>query len=235
MRASGYGPVRVLVPMVSSREEIVAVRALLKRVARDLRSAGHEIAEHIPLGAMIEVPAAAIALPGFIGIVDFLSIGTNDLVQYLLAADRNNEALGELYTPLHPAVLRLLRDVIRLAGKRGKPVAVCGEMAGDPLFAPLLLALGLDGVQPASGHAAGSAPRDPRLRPRRTARARAGAAARARPRGHRDAGCEQLRRTGCAALSRLHRHRQPAARSARTTRRAGQRRHSQAIMPRMNA
>src|SRR5207342_1523356 len=143
VRASGYGPVRVLVPMVSSREEVVAVAALLKRVARDLRSAGHEIAEHIPFGAMIEVPAAAIALPGFIDAVDFLYIGTNDLVQYLLAADRNNEALGELYSPLHPAVLRLLHGVIAIAVKRGKPVAVCGEMAGDAAFVPLLLALGL--------------------------------------------------------------------------------------------
>jgi phosphotransferase system enzyme I (PtsI) len=143
VRASGYGPVRVLVPMVSSREEVVEVAALLKRVARDLRSAGHEIADHIPFGAMIEVPAAAIALPGFIDVVDFLSIGTNDLVQYLLAADRNNEALGELYSPLHPAVLRLLHGVIGIAVKRGKPVAVCGEMAGDAAFVPLLLALGL--------------------------------------------------------------------------------------------
>jgi phosphoenolpyruvate-protein phosphotransferase (PTS system enzyme I) len=143
VRASGYGPVRVLVPMVSSREEVVAVAALLKRVARDLRSAGHEIADHIPFGAMIEVPAAAIALPGFINAVDFLSVGTNDLVQYLLAADRNNEALGELYSPLHPAVLRLLHSVIAVAGKRGKPVAVCGEMAGDAALVPLLLALGL--------------------------------------------------------------------------------------------
>jgi len=142
-RASGYGPVRVLVPMVSCREEMVAVRALLKRVIGDLRQEGHELAEHIPLGAMIEVPSAAIALPGFIDMVDYLSIGTNDLVQYLLAADRNNEALGALYTPLHPAVLRLLHSVIAIANKRGKPIAVCGEMASDPLFAPLLLALGL--------------------------------------------------------------------------------------------
>ncbi|MGO4775517.1 putative PEP-binding protein, partial [Lysobacter sp. 2RAB21] len=144
LRASGYGPVRVLVPMVSSTEEVRTVRALLKKVAADLRKQGHEIADHVPLGAMIEVPAAAIALPGFIGLIDFLSIGTNDLVQYLLAVDRNNEALSDLYTPLHPAVLRVIRDVIRLAKSRGKPVAVCGEMAGDANFAPLLLALGLE-------------------------------------------------------------------------------------------
>lgn len=143
VRASGYGPVRILVPMVSGREEMVAVRRLLKRVIRDLRSAGHEIAEQIPLGAMIEVPAAAIALPGFIGTIDFVSVGTNDLVQYLLAADRNNEALADLYSPLHPAVMRLLHTVIRTAHMRGKPVAVCGEMAGDAVFTPLLLSLGL--------------------------------------------------------------------------------------------
>ncbi|MDB6163347.1 MAG: ptsP [Xanthomonadaceae bacterium] len=144
VRASGYGPVRVLVPMVCCREEMVAVRALLKRVIEDLKHEGQAVAETIPLGAMIEVPSAAIALPGFIGMLDFISIGTNDLVQYLLAVDRNNELLGELYTPLHPAVLRLLHDVIKLANKRGKPVSVCGEMAAEPLFAPLLLALGLE-------------------------------------------------------------------------------------------
>ena len=143
VRASGYGPVRVLVPMVCCREEMVAVRSLLKRVIADLRREGHELADDIPLGTMIEVPAAAIALPGFIGLADFLSIGTNDLVQDLLAVDRNNEALGELYTPLHPAVVRLLHSVIALANKRGVPVSVCGEMASEPLFVPLLLGLGL--------------------------------------------------------------------------------------------
>lgn len=144
LRASGYGPVRVLLPMISGREEVLSVRKLLQRVARDLRTQGHEIGESIPLGAMIEVPAAAVALPTFIGAIDFVSIGTNDLVQYLLAADRNNEALGELYTPLHPALLRLLYTVIRTARARGKSAAVCGEMAGDAALAPLLLALGLE-------------------------------------------------------------------------------------------
>ncbi|TYT26907.1 phosphoenolpyruvate--protein phosphotransferase [Luteimonas viscosa] len=144
LRASGYGPLRVLVPMISGREEVVAVASLLRRIARDLRSEGHEIAEHVPFGAMIEVPAAALALPCFIGDVDFISIGTNDLTQYLLAADRGNDALGELYSPLHPAMLRLLHQVIRTARTRGKPVAVCGEMAGDALLTPLLLALGLE-------------------------------------------------------------------------------------------
>jgi phosphotransferase system enzyme I (PtsI) len=143
VRASGYGPVRILVPMVSCREEMVSVRATLKRVVADLQREGHAMAESIPLGAMIEVPSAAIALPGFIGLLDFLSIGTNDLVQYLLAVDRNNESLGELYTPLHPAVLRMLHGVVALANRRSKSISVCGEMAADPVLAPLLLALGL--------------------------------------------------------------------------------------------
>jgi phosphotransferase system enzyme I (PtsI) len=144
LRASAYGPVRVLIPMVSGREEVIAVRARIQDVQRELRAEGHAIADTVPVGAMIEVPSAAIGLQTFIGAVDFLSIGTNDLVQYLLAADRNNDALGELYSPLHPAVLRLIHGVIRAARTHDKPVAVCGEMAGDPLFAPVLLALGLE-------------------------------------------------------------------------------------------
>src|SRR5690606_18556888 len=143
LRASGYGPVRILVPMVTSREEIVEVRALLAKVTAELRAKGHEIAEQVPLGAMIEVPAAALALRTFLPEVDFVSVGTNDLLQYLLAADRNNDALGELYSPLHPAVLRVLHDIIRTAHARERPVSVCGEMAADPAFVPLLLALGL--------------------------------------------------------------------------------------------
>ena len=142
-RASGYGPVRALVPMVSGVEEMRAVRNAMRDTLKELRAEGFEVAEHIALGAMIEVPSAALALPALIDECDFLSIGTNDLVQYLLAADRTNEALGELYTPLHPAVVRLLRDIARTAARRGKPVAVCGEIAGDPIFVPLLLALGI--------------------------------------------------------------------------------------------
>lgn len=144
VRASGYGPVRILVPMVSGREEIVAVRRLLMRVQQDLAREGHETAERIALGAMIEVPSAAIALPAFARDLDFISIGTNDLVQYLLAADRNNDALGELYSPLHPAVVRLVHSVVRIARGRGMPASVCGEIAGDARFIPLLLALGLE-------------------------------------------------------------------------------------------
>ena len=143
LRASAYGPVRILVPMVSGREELLEVRRRLRRAGLQLRKQGHEIAGHVELGAMIEVPAAAIAFHGFVDVVDFVSIGTNDLVQYLLAADRNNEALGELYSPLHPGVLRLLRHVISIGAEHKVPVSMCGEMAGDATLAPMLLALGL--------------------------------------------------------------------------------------------
>ncbi|MDQ3495042.1 MAG: phosphoenolpyruvate--protein phosphotransferase [Pseudomonadota bacterium] len=144
VRASGYGPLRILVPMVTQRDEIMAVARLLKGVIARLRREGHALAEHIPLGAMIEVPAAALALSTLIDRVDFLSIGTNDLIQYLLAADRGNEALADLHTPMHPAMLQLLSDVIATAKAHDKPVAVCGEMAGDALLTPVLLALGLE-------------------------------------------------------------------------------------------
>lgn len=144
-RASVYGPLRILVPMVTSREEIFEVRALLDQVLSELRAQSQQIGQRLPLGAMIEVPAAAMALRTFIGHVDYLSIGTNDLVQYMLAADRNNDALGERFaSPLHPGVLRVLADTIRIAKRHSKPIAVCGEMAADPAFTPLLLALGLE-------------------------------------------------------------------------------------------
>jgi phosphotransferase system enzyme I (PtsI) len=143
LRASAYGRVRLLLPMVSCAEEVVAVRREVTRIAAELRAQGHVLGEEVPLGVMIEVPAAALALPGFIRDVDFLSVGTNDLVQYLLAVDRNHEGLGRLYTPLHPAVIRVLRDTIMLAQRHSCPIAVCGEMAAAPEYAPLLLALGL--------------------------------------------------------------------------------------------
>ncbi len=143
LRATHYGPVRVLVPMVASAEEMSSVRYLLNECARDLRSAGHEIADHTDLGAMIEVPAAAIALRGFIKKLDFIAIGTNDLVQYTLAVDRNNDHLANLYDPLHPAVLRLIVHTIGVSARAGRPVTLCGEMAGDTHYTALLLALGL--------------------------------------------------------------------------------------------
>ena len=143
LRAACYGPVRILVPMVAAAEEMDGVRVLLERCARELRASGVEIAEKVELGAMIEVPAAAIALPGMIRSLDFIAIGTNDLVQYTLAVDRNNDQLADLYDPLHPAVLKLLAQTIATAQRANRRVSLCGEMAGDCRYTALLLALGL--------------------------------------------------------------------------------------------
>ena len=143
LRASRYGPVRILVPMITSGEEIAAARALTDECARELRTQGYEIADHFEFGAMIEVPAAAIALQYLIRQLDFISIGTNDLTQYTLAADRGNDALGTLHDPLHPALLKLLSHIIGTAKRAKKSVALCGEMAGDVRYTRLLLALGL--------------------------------------------------------------------------------------------
>jgi len=144
LRASAFGPVRILVPMVSGREELLAMREAIVSIRAELHNEGHTITGHIALGAMIEVPSAALALSAWIDLVDFLALGTNDLVQYLLAVDRGNDALDELSTPLHPAVPRLLRSIIRTARRHDTPVSVCGEIAGDPHFTPLLLALGVE-------------------------------------------------------------------------------------------
>ena len=143
LRASAYGPVRVLVPMICCREEMLAVVALLDAARASLLAESAPTGPAIELGAMIEVPAAALGLPDFIDLVDFVSVGTNDLVQYLLAVDRNHESLGSLYTPRHPAMLRLLAELFTYGRRNGIPVAVCGEMAGEAANVPLLLALGL--------------------------------------------------------------------------------------------
>jgi len=143
LRAAAYGPVRVLVPMVCCREEVQAVVALLEAARLSLRADGLQQGERVELGAMIEVPAAALGVPDFIDLVDFVSVGTNDLVQYLLAVDRGHESLSSLYTPHHPAMLRLLADLFTYGRRNGVPVAVCGEMAGEAANVPLLLALGL--------------------------------------------------------------------------------------------
>ncbi|WP_422241363.1 phosphoenolpyruvate--protein phosphotransferase, partial [Dokdonella sp.] len=143
LRTTGYGPVRILVPMISAVEEIITVRRMVKECAMQLRTEGHEIADQFDIGAMIEVPAAAIALPGMIPHLDFVSIGTNDLVQYTLAVDRNNNELGDLYDPLHPAVLRLIAQTIAVCRRTRRPVTLCGEIAGDVNFTAMLIALGL--------------------------------------------------------------------------------------------
>lgn len=144
LRASCYGPMRILVPMITGAPQLVEVRRLLNECARDLRTEGHEIPDQFELGAMIEVPAAAINVRALLDVADFLAIGSNDLTQYVLAVDRNNDQLGKLYQPAHPAVLHLLAWVIGHARRARKPVCLCGEIAGDPAFAPLLVALGLE-------------------------------------------------------------------------------------------
>ena len=143
LRAACYGPVRVLVPMVTQPDELIAVRTLFKLARQDLKRENVDLPEKLPLGAMIEVPAAAINVRSLLEHADFLAIGTNDLAQYVLAADRGNDALENIYNPLQPALLRLIAHVISAGRRAGKPVSLCGEIGGDVKFTALLLALGL--------------------------------------------------------------------------------------------
>ncbi|MFC4764416.1 phosphoenolpyruvate--protein phosphotransferase [Dyella koreensis] len=143
LRAACYGPVRVLVPMVTQPDELIAVRTLFKLARQDLKRENVDLPEKLPLGAMIEVPAAAINVRSLLEHADFLAIGTNDLAQYVLAADRGNDALDNIYNPLQPALLRLISHVISAGRRAKKPVSLCGEIGGDIRFTALLLALGL--------------------------------------------------------------------------------------------
>jgi phosphoenolpyruvate-protein phosphotransferase (PTS system enzyme I) len=144
LRAANDGPLRILLPMISTAGEIRQVREALEQVARRLRRRGVRLPKALPpLGAMIEVPGAALAADALAAEADFFAIGTNDLIQYTLAIDRSDEHVAHLYNPLHPAVLRLIQFAVEAASRRGMPISVCGEMAGEPRFAPLLLGLGL--------------------------------------------------------------------------------------------
>ncbi|HJW12078.1 MAG TPA: phosphoenolpyruvate--protein phosphotransferase [Albitalea sp.] len=142
LRASAYGKVRLLIPMVAHLSEARQTLDALVRVKQQLSEAGKPYTD-VEVGAMVEVPAAALALPSFLRLFDFVSIGTNDLIQYTLAIDRADEAVAHLYDPWHPAVLKLIAQTIAQARAAGKGVSVCGEMAGDPAFTELLLAMGL--------------------------------------------------------------------------------------------
>lgn len=142
LRAAAFGPVRILIPMVAHLSEVRHTVEALTKARQQLDDAGRSYGP-VQLGAMIEVPAAALMLPVFLRQFDFVSIGTNDLIQYTLAIDRADEAVAHLYDPWHPAVLRLIADVIAAANAAGKQVSVCGEMAGDIAFTELLLGMGL--------------------------------------------------------------------------------------------
>jgi len=143
LRASHYGPVRILLPMLAHMHEIEQTLVLIRQAKQQLDERGQPYDAGIEVGGMIEIPAAALSLPIFMRRLNFLSIGTNDLIQYTLAIDRTDDAVAHLYDPLHPAVLTLVANTIQTATRGGVPVAVCGEMAGDLQLTRLLLGLGL--------------------------------------------------------------------------------------------
>lgn len=142
-RAAARGPMRILFPLVSGLEELRAARAICEEVQHELARAGVEHRGDVPLGVMIETPSAALIAELLASECDFLSIGTNDLIQYTLAVDRQDEQVGYLYDPFHPAILRSLRGVVEACARAGKSVAMCGDMAGDPSCTWILLGLGL--------------------------------------------------------------------------------------------
>ncbi|MET3508486.1 phosphoenolpyruvate--protein phosphotransferase [Halalkalibacter oceani] len=144
LRASAFGNVKVMFPMIATLEEVRQAKAIFKEEEERLRSEGVAVADKVELGIMVEIPSTAVAADLFAKEVDFFSIGTNDLIQYTMAADRMNEQVSYLYQPYHPAILRLVKMVVDAAHKEGKWVGMCGEMAGDEVAIPLLLGLGLD-------------------------------------------------------------------------------------------
>lgn len=143
LRASHYGTVKILIPMLCTLFELKQAFYLLDRAKQSLREQDIPFDEGVQIGGMIEIPAAALGAEAFAKHLDFLSIGTNDLIQYTLAIDRTDDEVGYLYNPLHPAVLQLIEHTIRVANKAGKPVSVCGEMAGDAKLTRMLLGFGL--------------------------------------------------------------------------------------------
>jgi len=143
LRASALGPIKIMFPLITSLQELRQAKWVLNEVMEDLAEDGIPYDTKVPVGMMVEVPSAALMADSFAREVDFFSIGTNDLVQYTLAVDRTNERVASLFAPTHPAVIRLIKDVARVGRRRGIPVSCCGESAGDPDFAVLLIGLGL--------------------------------------------------------------------------------------------
>ncbi len=143
LRASVHGKLRILIPMLSHMHELHSVKQAIEFAKNQLAEEGHTYADNIELGAMVEIPAIAIAIEPFLKHLDFVSIGTNDLIQYTLAIDRVDNEVSDLYDPMHPAVLRLISQTIQAGERAGKEVAVCGEMAGESRYTRLLLGLGL--------------------------------------------------------------------------------------------
>ena len=144
LRASAFGPVRIMIPMLTNIDEVDQVLGLIKEAKEFLKKKNIAFDNKIPVGAMIEVPAAALAADAFASKLDFLSIGTNDLIQYTLAIDRIDDEVNYLFNPLHPAVLKLIQMTIDAGKKAGIPVSMCGEMASDTLYTRLLLGMGLE-------------------------------------------------------------------------------------------
>ena len=143
LRASAHGPIKMMWPMISSLDEVRQCQTHLQTAKQQLHERDEPFDDAMPVGIMVEIPSAALTINSLLKQVDFISIGTNDLIQYTLAADRGDESVSHLYQPNHPAVLKLLQHVIRAAVKQNKPVSVCGEMAGDEQYTRLLLGMGL--------------------------------------------------------------------------------------------
>ena len=144
LRASAEGRVKIMYPMISGIAEVMAANKILNEVKEELKSEGKKYDENIEVGVMIEIPSAALTSDMIAREVDFLSLGTNDLIQYTLAVDRINENVANLYEPFHPSILRLIKTVIEAGHNAGKWVGICGEMAADPLITPILVGLGIN-------------------------------------------------------------------------------------------